>query len=205
MIDAVPVVEGDWAYRGLRFTVGLLATAIFRFHAQLVSNHQHRQEVIGMRAAGLLELSGVGPVSRDPGARLLFAPRRARLEAFFAALAGLSPIPASSSNKTPQRLNRYGDRQLNKAIHAIARSRLAPGHEAIAYIERGTAEGKTLRGSSDASNDSSPANSSGSCRPCGVIHGKGHDARRFQGPRADAGRFADGGPNYLRAAASPGG
>jgi transposase len=38
---------------------------------------------------------------------------RFRSEAAFAALAGASPIPASSGKVTCHRLNRGGDRQLN--------------------------------------------------------------------------------------------
>lgn len=45
-------------------------------------------------------------------------------EAAFAALAGVNPIPASSGNTVRHRLNRGGDRRLNKALHTIA---LTPG------------------------------------------------------------------------------
>jgi transposase len=122
-----------------------LAAAILQFHAELEANHQQLQEVVGLMAAGLLDLFGVGPVS---AAQILVSYShhgRVRSEAAFAALAGVNPIPASSGNKTRHRLNRYGDRQLNKAIHTIARSRMAHDPATIAYVERRTAEGKTLR------------------------------------------------------------
>ncbi|MDJ0315363.1 transposase [Arthrobacter sp. H35-D1] len=36
----------------------------------------------------------------------------------------MNPIPASSGNKTRHRLNLHGDRQLNRALHTIARIRM---------------------------------------------------------------------------------
>jgi hypothetical protein len=45
-------------------------------------------------------------------------------EAALAALAGVNPIPASSGQVTRYRLNRGGDRQLNRALHTILLVRL---------------------------------------------------------------------------------
>ena len=61
-------------------------------------------------------------------------------------LAGVAPIPANSGQVTTRhRLNRYGDRQLNRALHTIVLSRIryddATGH----YVARRTSEGKTSR------------------------------------------------------------
>jgi transposase len=49
---------------------------------------------------------------------------RLRSEAAFAALAGVCPVPASSGQHTRYRLNRGGDRQLNRALHSVALVRL---------------------------------------------------------------------------------
>jgi Transposase IS116/IS110/IS902 family len=42
----------------------------------------------------------------------------------FAALAGVNSIAASSGQVTRHRLNRSGDRQLNRALHTIVLARL---------------------------------------------------------------------------------
>ena len=70
-------------------------------------------------------------------------PGRCRNDAAFAALAGTSPLQASSGRTVRHRLNRGGDRALNRAIHTIAmtRARCCPATQA--YIARRTAEGKT--------------------------------------------------------------
>jgi transposase len=96
-------------------------------------------------APTLVAEPGVGVIS---AAQLLVAYShhgRLRSEAAFAALAGAAPIPASSGQIIRYRLNRGGDRQLNRALHTIAISRLRHDPTTRAYATRRTAEGKTAR------------------------------------------------------------
>ena len=73
-------------------------------------------------------------------------PGRFRSEAAFAMLAGAAPIPATSGQVTTRhRLNRYGDRQLNRALTPIVLSRIRYDHRTHAYAARRTTEGKTDR------------------------------------------------------------
>jgi transposase len=94
----------------------------------------------------LLNQPGVGPII---AATLLCAwshPGRVRSEAAFAMLAGVAPIPANSGQTTNRfRLNRYGDRQLNRALHTVVLSRLRYDKTTQVYADRRTAEGKTPR------------------------------------------------------------
>jgi transposase len=96
-------------------------------------------------APWLLEVPGVGPLS---AAQVLVSwshAGRFRSEAAFAALAGTNPIPASSGQVTRHRLNRGGDRQLNRALHTILLVRLRTDPDTRAYVARRTAEGKSRR------------------------------------------------------------
>ena len=122
-----------------------LAAAILQFQILLSTNHKQLEEVVDTMAAGLLDFFGVGPVSAAQVLVSYSHHGRVRSEAAFAALAGVNPIPVSSGNKTRYRLNRHGDRQLNKAIHTIARARMTVDATTSAYVERRTEEGKTLR------------------------------------------------------------
>jgi transposase len=63
----------------------------------------------------------------------------------FAALAGVAPIPASSGQTQRMRLNRGGNRRLNRALYTIALSQAFHHPPARAYIDRKRAEGKTWR------------------------------------------------------------
>jgi len=60
-------------------------------------------------------------------------------------LAGVAPIPASSGQTVRHRLNRYGDRQLNRAIHTVVVVRLSHDPATKAYVERRTKEGRTSK------------------------------------------------------------
>jgi transposase len=70
---------------------------------------------------------------------------RIRSEAAFAMLSGTAPVPVSSGRTDRHRLNRLGDRQLNRALHTIAVSRMRGHAETQAYVQRRRAEGKTDR------------------------------------------------------------
>jgi transposase len=94
----------------------------------------------------LLAQFGVGPITAATVLCAWSHPGRIRCEAAFAMLGGAAPIPASSGQIiTRHRLNRYGDRQLNRALHTIALARLRYDPATQAYAQRRTAEGKTPR------------------------------------------------------------
>ncbi len=102
-------------------------------------------QLVETTAPKLLAEPGVGPIS---AARVLIAwshRGRFRSEAAFAMLAGASPIPAPSGQTVRHRLNRGGDRQLNRALHTIALSRRATHHQTRDYIDRRTRDGKSTR------------------------------------------------------------
>ena len=71
---------------------------------------------------------------------------RYRTEASFARQAGAAPIPASSGQRDQLRLDRGGDRQLNRALHTIAITRASHDAATKTYLARKQAEGKTKKG-----------------------------------------------------------
>jgi transposase len=96
-------------------------------------------------APQLLDQPGVGP---HAAAQLVLSwshQGRITSEAAFARLAGAAPIPASSGQTIRYRLDRPGDRKLNRALHMILVTRKRSHPPTIAYIERRLAEGKTRR------------------------------------------------------------
>ena len=122
-----------------------LALALRHAAQTLKANRRQLQELVDSIAPGLTHRRGLGPVS---AAQLIVSyshPGRVRNEAAFAALAGTSPLPASSGRTVRHRLNRGGDRALNRAIHTIALTRLRSCPRTQAYAARRTAEGKTHR------------------------------------------------------------
>lgn len=63
----------------------------------------------------------------------------------FAAYCGVAPLAASSGPTVRHRLNRRGNRQLNRAIHTVALVQRRWEPRARAYFARKLAEGKTKR------------------------------------------------------------
>jgi transposase len=112
---------------------------------ELADNRRRLDALTVQEAPELIALPGVGPIV---AAQVLIAwshPGRVRSEAAFASLAGTCPIPASSGNTVRHRLNRGGDRQLNKALYTIAMYRMGHHPATQAYVTRRTAEGRTTK------------------------------------------------------------
>lgn len=70
-------------------------------------------------------------------------PARIRSKGAFAMLTGTAPIEASSGATKRHRLNRGGNRQLNYALHMMARARLRHDDDTKAYVARRQREGKS--------------------------------------------------------------
>jgi transposase len=131
-----------------RATVIALRAAARRALALRCEAHDLEAEItqlVGDLAPDLLAEFGIGPIT---AAQILLSyshHQRFRNESAFAAHSGTSPIPASSGQTVRHRLNRSGDRKLNRALHVIVLTRVAHDPETRTYIERRTAEGKTPR------------------------------------------------------------
>lgn len=96
-------------------------------------------------APQLLELIGVGPVVAGQVLSSWSHRGRVRSEAAFAKLAGVAPIEASSGMVVRHRLNRSGDRQLNRALHTIVMVRMRQDSATKDYVQRRLAEGRSSR------------------------------------------------------------
>ncbi len=123
----------------------VLARRILALQAEARDHETAMGQVVRAWRPDLLDQPGVGVIVV---AQVLIAwshPGRIRSEAAFAMLAGTAPIPASSGMTTRHRLNRSGDRQLNRALHVIALSRTRYDQRTRDYIDRRRTQGKTDR------------------------------------------------------------
>ena len=99
-----------------------------------------------LKAPQLRAEHGVGPVTAAVIVAAWSHKGRIRSEAAFAALAGTNPIPIDSGrNQNQHRLNRSGDRQLNRALYTIALARSRNHQPTKQFIARKHAEGRTTR------------------------------------------------------------
>ncbi len=123
-----------------------LAKRVVTLNNEITQNTATMTELIKQSPAkGLLDKPGVGPVTAAVAMAAWSHEGRLRDEAAFASLAGVNPIPASSGNIVRHRLNRGGDRRLNRALHMAVVTRMAHDPQTRAYVERRRAEGRTTR------------------------------------------------------------
>lgn len=122
-----------------------LATAIIKADEALLQNQAELAKHAEAIAPTLQDEPGVGPVTAAIIICAYSHHGRVRSEAAFAALGGVAPQPASSGNTHRHRLNRSGDRQLNRAFDVIARTRMSFDPKTRAYVERSRAAGKSGR------------------------------------------------------------
>ena len=138
--------EGDIATTTARAQARDLARMIRAYDTDLQANkHQLAALVQASPAAPLLDEVGIGTVTAATIYASWSHAGRIRSEAAFASLAGTSPVPASSGNTTRHRLNRGGDRHLNRALHAITLTRMRIDPDTRAYVQRRRAQGHTLK------------------------------------------------------------
>jgi transposase len=122
-----------------------LAIAVREADRVLKANRAELAAIVNDLVPRLTDRPGIGPVTGAQAIVSFSHPGRCRNDAAFANLAGTSPIEASSGPTVRHRLNRGGDRALNKAIHVIANTRIRGDPATQAYVARRTTEGKSPR------------------------------------------------------------
>ena len=140
-----PHGRGDAELRGSQLALRSIARRILQLTAEERELAREIEALTRRLAPQLLDQPGVGP---HAAAQLVLSwshQGRISSEAAFARLAGAAPIPASSGQTIRYRLDRSGDRKLNRALHMILVTRKRTHPATIAYIERRLQEGKTRR------------------------------------------------------------
>jgi transposase len=122
-----------------------LARRIRHLDAEIADHDTDLAALTAAHCPQLLAEPGIGPVVAAQAYISWSHPGRCRDEAAYANLAGVAPIDASTGRHVRRRLNRGGDRQLNRALHTVILTRTSFHPPTQAYIARRAAEGKTSR------------------------------------------------------------
>ena len=147
LIRAVAAWRPDLtAYRDVEAAYRIALKSLARRYLELHDEIADLDMMIGAIVAELApELIARNSIGCNGAAQLLLTagdnPERLKSEAGFAALCGVSPVPASSGKTVRHRLNRGGDRAANSALHIIAIGRLRTDEKTKAYVARRIAEG----------------------------------------------------------------
>ena len=134
------------AYRDVEAAYRISLKSLARRYLELHDEIADLDAMIGAIVRDLApELVARKSIGYTGAAQLLLTagdnPERLRSEASFAALCGVSPVPASSGKTIRHRLNRGGDRAANSALHIIAIGRLRTDQATKAYVAKRVAEG----------------------------------------------------------------
>jgi transposase len=140
-----PERRQDPELRGSLLALRALARRIQQLTAEERDLAREIETLTRTLAPQLLDQPGVGPLLAAQVVLSWSHAGRIVSEAAFARLAGVAPIPASSGQTIRYRLDRSGDRQLNRALHQILITRRRTHPPTISYIERRISEGKTRR------------------------------------------------------------
>jgi transposase len=137
---------GDSTEQAVRRTEARrLALAVRELHTALRANKTALADLVEHLVPGLLTSRGIGPVSAAQAIVSFSHHGRCRHEGAFARLAGTAPLPASSGRTVRHRLNRGGDRALNRALHDIAKTRMIHCPRTRNYVDRRRAQGLSDR------------------------------------------------------------
>ncbi len=130
----------------IRYVLKSLAKRHIHLTAEITDLEVMLTPLVTSTNPGLAATKGLGAIT---AAQLLVTagdnPDRLRSEAAFAALCGVSPIPASSGKTTRHRLNRGGDRQANAALHRIVLVRMSYEPRTRDYVARKRAQGHSTK------------------------------------------------------------
>jgi transposase len=125
-----------------RITLKSLGRRYLELHDEITDLDAMIGAIVEELAPTLVARNSIG---HESAAQLLLTAgdnsERLHSEASFAALCGVSPVPASSGKVTRHRLNRGGDRAANSALHIIAIGRLRTDPRTKAYVARRIAQG----------------------------------------------------------------
>ena len=136
-LSAFRDVEGAY-----RISLKALGRRYLELHDEIADHDTMIAAIVTDLAPNLIARNSI---SYNGAAQLLLTaggnPERMRSEASFAALCGVSPVPASSGKTVRHRLNRGGDRAANSALHIIAIGRLRTDPRTKAFVARRVAEG----------------------------------------------------------------
>lgn len=127
-----------------RIALKSLGRRYLELHDEIADQDAMIAMLVDDLAPDLIRRQGIG---YETAAQLLLTAgdnvERLHSEAGFAALCGVSPVPASSGKVQRHRLNRGGDRAANSALHIIAIGRLRLDPATQAYVAKRLSQGKS--------------------------------------------------------------
>lgn len=143
LLDGVTTTVGDIAAATRHQLAGELVDELVALDAKMKTATKQLAAVLAATGTGLTNLNGI---ATSGAARLLGDIgdiRRFPSRGHFATWNGTAPLDVSSGDNQHHRLNRAGNRRINRTLHIMAIAQLRYDTPGRAYYQRKRAEGKT--------------------------------------------------------------
>ncbi|MFI1997088.1 IS110 family transposase, partial [Actinoplanes sp. NPDC020271] len=143
LLTTVAVTSGDIASATRHQLAAELVDELATLDAKMTTATKQLTTLLAATTTGLTSLNGIGP---SGAARLLGDIgniSRFPTRGHFATWNGTAPIDVSSGDNNHHRLNRAGNRRINRVLHIMATCQLRYDTPGRAYYQRKLAEGKT--------------------------------------------------------------
>lgn len=144
-LAAAPLQTDDPELAARALIIQQLARQILALDADIQELTQRLQALAPQVAGSLLAIPGLGELTAAKIAGEVGDVRRFATAAKFAAYAGVAPLEASSGERRRHRLNRRGNRQLNRALHTVAVTQRRWHRIGREFLARAEARGKTRK------------------------------------------------------------
>ncbi len=136
-------VEVD-PYRGaLRLAISIDATNVLTRRHQIRRLETDIKQELPEAGSALMAITGIGLIGAGTIIAATGEVTRFPTEGHYGRYCGTAPLDASSGRQHRHRLNRWGNRALNRVIHTAIITQLQQHREAHAYVTRRINEGKT--------------------------------------------------------------
>jgi transposase len=113
-------------------------TRLRRLHGQITRTTDELTTLAGRLGTRLTDITGIAQLAAGELLAEVGDVTRYATKAQFAMANGTAPLPASSGRTTRHRLNRGGNRQLNRSLHLITLTQVSRDPEGRAYYQRKT-------------------------------------------------------------------
>ena len=118
-------------------------TRLRQLHTQIAELTTQITQLVGRFDTALTQICGIAAIAEAELLAEVGDISRYGTKAQFAMSNGTAPLPVSSGRTNRHRLNRGGNRQLNRILHYIALTQIARDPQGRAYYHRKLAEGRT--------------------------------------------------------------
>jgi len=145
IIRNLPTGETDPHHKALILSIRLQAEEALQRIDRIRLLETELANTLPPAGTRLTELPGIGLITATAIIVATGDIRRFPTEGHYARYAGAAPLDASSGRQQRHRLNRWGNRSLNHALHTAIVTQIQQGGPAAHYVTRRLQEGKTKK------------------------------------------------------------